>query len=183
MKQVALLIRPRRIIYFEKHFQSPLPHSFLDPYFSTSSTAVNDILQIQDSLHGARIQRQELFVIALFREDSPLFMIEFLHMLVDLIELYVLRFNEDAVVDNIVLLHLLLGEIIKDGVPFFTEPNVLRELVHSPSLINSVMQAVVGSSSYVHGSIHNIFRRTNFMIMDFAYFYFTRVVHVNLAVL
>jgi AP-3 complex subunit mu len=87
-----------------------------------------------------------LLVGALCRDVPALLAIELLHRVGDLLELYLRELTEDALRANFVTVYQLLDEIIDNGAPLHTEPNVLQQLVMQPGKIDSIVASVTGAS-------------------------------------
>ncbi|TQE06409.1 hypothetical protein C1H46_007908 [Malus baccata] len=60
-------------------------------------------------------------------EMPPLMGIEFLCRVADVLTDYLGSLNEDVIKDNFVIVYELLDEMIDNGFPLTTEPNILRE--------------------------------------------------------
>ncbi|XP_046844912.1 AP-3 complex subunit mu-1-like [Xenia sp. Carnegie-2017] len=69
----------------------------------------------------------------------PLFVIEFLHQVVDLIIEYFSDCTETIIKENCVI---LLEEMLDNGFPLATESNVLKELIRPPSIVRNVVNKV-----------------------------------------
>ncbi|KAJ3338288.1 AP-3 complex subunit mu-2 [Gonapodya sp. JEL0774] len=72
----------------------------------------------------------------------PLFVLQLLQRLGELMTEYFDGFTEAIVRDNAVIIYELLDEMLDAGFPVNTEPAVLRELVPPPSLLSQLVQAV-----------------------------------------
>jgi len=101
-------------------------------------------------MHAAR--GQLLLVGALARDVPAYLVIELLDRVGGLLELYLKELNEDALRANFVTVYQLLDEIIDNGFPLHTEPNVLQELVMQPGKMESMMASVTGAS-HVRGAL------------------------------
>jgi AP-3 complex subunit mu len=106
------------------------------------------------------------FVSAVQSEVPPLFVIEFLHRVIDVFVEYFGECTEQRIKEHYVIVYELLDEMLDNGFPLATEVNVLKELIRPPSIIpNSVMNTVTGkkqvSSTLPTGQLSNIpWRRT-----------------------
>ena len=87
-----------------------------------------------------------LLVGALSRDVPVLLAISLLHRVGDLLELYLKELTEDALRANFVTVYQLLDEIIDNGAPLHTEPNVLQQLVMQPGKMDSIVASVTGGS-------------------------------------
>ncbi|KAL6990010.1 AP-3 complex subunit mu [Sarracenia purpurea var. burkii] len=47
----------------------------------------------------------------------------------------------------------LLDEMIDNGFPFTTEPNILREMIAPPNIVSKVLSVVTGNSSNVRNTL------------------------------
>ncbi|KAK6915699.1 Mu homology domain [Dillenia turbinata] len=80
-------------------------------------------------------------------EMPPLMGIEFLCRVADVLTDYLGGLNEDLVKDNFVIVYELLDEMIDNGFPLTTEPNILREMITPPNLVSKVLGVVTGNST------------------------------------
>ncbi|KAM2612837.1 hypothetical protein TB2_032760 [Malus domestica] len=82
-------------------------------------------------------------------EMPPLMGIEFLCRVADVLTDYLGSLNEDLIKDNFVIVYELLDEMIDNGFPLTTEPNILREMIAPPNIANKMLSVVTGNSSNV----------------------------------
>ncbi|XP_044483044.1 AP-3 complex subunit mu isoform X3 [Mangifera indica] len=109
-------------------------------------------------------------------EMPPLMGIEFLCRVADVLSDYLGGLNEDLVKDNFVIVYeallamldgwlcwnlisivifisschwQLLDEMIDNGFPLTTEPNILREMIAPPNIVSKMLSVVTGNSSNV----------------------------------
>ncbi|KAJ7977842.1 AP-3 complex subunit mu [Quillaja saponaria] len=82
-------------------------------------------------------------------EMPPLMAIEFLCRVADVLNDYLGGLNEDLIKDNFVIVYELLDEMIDNGFPLTTEPNILREMIAPPNIVSKVLSVVTGNSSNV----------------------------------
>jgi AP-3 complex subunit mu len=54
---------------------------------------------------------------------------------------------ESAIRDHAVVIYELLSEMLDNGYPITTEPNVLKEIIKPPSTLKTVVNAVTGGSN------------------------------------
>ncbi|XP_051146665.1 AP-3 complex subunit mu [Andrographis paniculata] len=80
-------------------------------------------------------------------EMPPLMAIEFLCRVADVLTDYLDGLNEDLIKDNFVIVYELLDEMIDNGFPLTTEPNILREMIAPPNLVSKVLSVVTGNTS------------------------------------
>lgn len=86
-------------------------------------------------------------------EMPPLMAIEFLCRVADVINEYLGGLNEDSIKDNFVIVYELLDEMIDNGFPLTTEPNILQEMIAPPNIVSKVLSVVTGSSSNVSDTV------------------------------
>ncbi|XP_065630792.1 AP-3 complex subunit mu isoform X2 [Quercus suber] len=79
----------------------------------------------------------------------PLMAIEFLCRVADVLSDYLGGLNEDVIKDNFVIVYELLDEMIDNGFPLTTEPNILREMIAQPNIVSKMLSVVTGNSSNV----------------------------------
>lgn len=86
-------------------------------------------------------------------EMPPLMAIEFLCRAADVLSDYLGGLDEDIIKDNFVIVYELLDEMIDNGFPLTTEPNILREMISPPNIISKVLSVVTGNSSNVSSTL------------------------------
>jgi hypothetical protein len=79
-------------------------------------------------------------------EVPPLFVIEFLHRVVDTFEDYFSECSESVIKDNYVVVYEVLDEMLDNGFPLATEANILKELIKPPNMLRDVVNSVTGKS-------------------------------------
>ncbi len=79
----------------------------------------------------------------------PLFVIEFLHRVIDTFIDYFGECSESIVKENYVVVYELLDEMLDNGFPLATESNILKELIKPPNLFSNVINTVTGKSKCV----------------------------------
>ncbi|KAK4275622.1 hypothetical protein QN277_018669 [Acacia crassicarpa] len=82
-------------------------------------------------------------------EMPPLMGIEFLCRVADVLNDYLGGLNEDLIKDNFVIVYELLDEMIDNGFPLTTEPNILQEMIAPPNIVSKMLSVVTGNSSNV----------------------------------
>lgn len=80
----------------------------------------------------------------------PLFVIEFLHRVVDTFEDYFSECTETIIKENYVVVYELLDEMLDNGFPLATESNILKELIKPPNILRTIANTVTGKSKYVN---------------------------------
>ncbi|PIA38017.1 hypothetical protein AQUCO_02900099v1 [Aquilegia coerulea] len=86
-------------------------------------------------------------------EMPPLMAIEFLSRVADVLKDYLVDLNEDSIKDNFVIVYQLLDEMIDNGFPLTTEPNILREMITPPTMVSKVLSVMTGNSSNVSNTL------------------------------
>lgn len=138
----------------EKHWQKIVPKSDLECLTNALLKAVevtNVPAVIQTPYRCiVNIYRNDLLLVAIVSQDStldPLFVIEFLHRIVDIVQNYFGDCNENLIKEQLVTVYELLDEMIDAGYPFATEINVLKELIKPPNLLRTIANSVTGRSN------------------------------------
>lgn len=138
----------------EKHWQKIVPKSDLEYLTSALHKAV-DVTNIPPVIETpyrciVNIYRNELLLVAIVSSDSnldSLFIMEFLHRIVDIIQNYFGDCNESLIKDQLVTVYELLDEMLDAGYPFATELNVLKELIKPPNLLRTIANSVTGRTN------------------------------------
>ncbi|XP_054800548.1 AP-3 complex subunit mu [Prosopis cineraria] len=86
-------------------------------------------------------------------EMPPLMGIEFLCRVADVLNDYLGGLNEDVIKDNFVIVYELLDEMIDNGFPLTTEPNILQEMIAPPNIVSKMLSVVTGNSSNVSDTL------------------------------
>ncbi|XP_042432833.1 AP-3 complex subunit mu-like isoform X3 [Zingiber officinale] len=73
----------------------------------------------------------------------------FLCRVADVLTDYLGGLNEDVIKDNFVIVYELLDEMMDNGVPLTTEPNILREMLAPPNIVSKMLSVVTGKNSNV----------------------------------
>lgn len=81
-----------------------------------------------------------------FISVPPLFVIEFLHRVVDTFEDYFGDCTESIIKEHYVVVFELLDEMLDNGFPFATESNILKELIKPPNILRTITNTVTGKS-------------------------------------
>ncbi|XP_046843915.1 AP-3 complex subunit mu-1-like isoform X4 [Xenia sp. Carnegie-2017] len=154
-------------IFLEKNWRSVLGCSVCDYIFEAQgkATSPEDIPPVIATGFSYLISifRHDLFFVSVVENEvPPLFVIEFLHRVVDLIKEYFSDCTETIIKENCVI---LLEEMLDNGFPLATESNVLKELIRPPSIVRNVVNKVTGdsnmSSHLPTGQLSNVpWRRT-----------------------
>ncbi|XP_046844889.1 AP-3 complex subunit mu-1-like [Xenia sp. Carnegie-2017] len=140
-------------IFLEKHWRSVLGCSVCDYFFEAQgkATSPEDIPPVQDSVISsvcfAMISSLFLLLKMKICVFPPLFVVEFLHRVVDLIKEYFSDCTETIIKENCVIVYELLEEMLDNGFPLAAESNVLKELIRPPSIVRNVVNKVTGDSN------------------------------------
>ena len=141
----------------EKHWRELVPRRAVDEFWTAlqrqgGPSCAPPALQV-GRLVLLHVSRGPLLLVGVLERDVPaLVVIELLHRVGDLLERYLKELSESALRANFVTVYQLLDEIIDNGAPLHTEPNVLQELVMMPGKMESMVASVTGAS-HVSGAL------------------------------
>lgn len=138
----------------EKHWQKIVPKSDLE-YLTTALHKASDVANVPAVIKTpyrciVSISRSELLFIAIMSSEKDLdtlFVIEFLHRIVDIIQNYFGDCNENLIKEQLVTVYELLDEMLDAGYPFATELNVLKELIKPPNILRTIANSVTGRTN------------------------------------
>ncbi|KAK9511455.1 hypothetical protein O3M35_000107 [Rhynocoris fuscipes] len=157
-------------VFMEKHWKSVISRSVCDYFFDEQRKVGNadDMPPIIATPHHylISIHRCSMFFVAVcMTEVPPLFVIEFLHRVVDTFDDYFGECTESIIKENYVVVYELLDEMLDNGFPLATESNILKELIKPPNLLRTIANTVTGksnvSSTLPSGQLSNVpWRRT-----------------------
>lgn len=158
-------------VFLEKHWKSVIHRSICDYFFEaqSKSASADDVAPVLSTPHHYLINiyaNQLYFVAVVTTEVPPLFVIEFLHRVVNTIEDYFTECTESMIKDNYVVVYELLDEMLDNGFPLATESNVLKELIRPPNILRTLTDTVTGKSTSMSdtlptGQLSNVpWRRT-----------------------
>lgn len=148
MIQSIYILSPGGDILIEKHYKQSLTKAILDPWFAEHQK-VPSPEQMAPIHNGGKyvfvnIYREGVFIVAVIPVDvSPLLVIEFLHRAMDIFVEYFGTVGEANVTKYTVTVYQLLEEMLDNGFPLATEPNVLKEMIRPPTW-TAVFDAVTG---------------------------------------
>ncbi|XP_046885453.1 AP-3 complex subunit mu-1 [Hypomesus transpacificus] len=150
------LINPTGDIFLEKHWKSVISRSVCDYFFEAKEKAVEpeNVPPVLRTPHHylISIYRDKLFFLSVIQtEVPPLFVIEFLHRVAEMIQDYFGECSETVIKDNVVIVYELLEEMLDNGFPLATESNVLKEMIRPPTILRSVVNTLTGSSNVGEG--------------------------------
>ena len=164
------MLNVRKDIFMEKHWKTAIKRSICDYVFDAleKATSPEDLPPVVTSPYHylISIYRHGLYFVAVVtKEVQPLFVIEFLHRIVDTFVDYFDGCSERIIKDNYVVVYELLDEMLDNGFPLATESNVLKELIKPPTILRSVVNTVTGQSNVADrlptGQLSNVpWRRT-----------------------
>ncbi|XP_044262739.1 AP-3 complex subunit mu-1 [Tribolium madens] len=155
-------------VFLEKHWRSVISRSVCDYYLEAQRANPNDIAPVIATPHHylISIQRSGVsFVAVCMEEIPPLFVIEFLHRVVDMFQDYFSDCTESIIKENYVVIYELLDEMLDNGFPLATESNILKELIKPPNILRTIANTVTGKTNVSEvlptGQLSNIpWRRT-----------------------
>ncbi|XP_014285233.1 AP-3 complex subunit mu-1 [Halyomorpha halys] len=157
-------------VFMEKHWKSVVSRSVCDYFFDEQRKVGNpdDMPPIITAPHHylISIHRSSMFFVAVCTtEVPPLFVIEFLHRVVDTFDDYFTECTESIIKENYVVVYELLDEMLDNGFPLATESNILKELIKPPNLLRTIANTVTGksnvSATLPSGQLSNVpWRRT-----------------------
>ncbi|XP_054720314.1 AP-3 complex subunit mu-1-like [Uloborus diversus] len=139
-------------VFMEKHWKSVIHKSVCDYFFDAQRKAASpeDIQPIIATPHHylISIYRRNLFFVAVTTSEvSPLFVIEFLHRVVDTFDDYFGDCSETLIKEHYVMVYELLDEMLDNGFPLATESNILKEMIKPPNILRTIANTVTGRSN------------------------------------
>ncbi|XP_017784526.1 PREDICTED: AP-3 complex subunit mu-1 [Nicrophorus vespilloides] len=137
-------------VFLEKHWKSVVSRSVCDYYLEAQRTNPNDIPPVIATSHHylLSIRRGGVHFVAVCMEEvPPLFVIEFLHRIVDTFQDYFSDCTESIIKENYVVIYELLDEMLDNGYPLATESNILKELIKPPNILRTIANTVTGKSN------------------------------------
>ncbi|XP_064648853.1 AP-3 complex subunit mu-2-like isoform X2 [Lineus longissimus] len=145
-------------VFLEKHWKSVIHRSICDYFFEAQSKAStsDDVPPVIPTPHHylINIHRNSMYFIAVVTtEVPPLFVIEFLHRVVDILEDYFDEATESQVKENYVVVYEILDEMLDNGFPLATESNILKELIKPPNILRTIANTVTGKSTNVSATL------------------------------
>jgi len=124
-------------VLIEKHYRSPLSRAVLDPFLETQTKV--GAKNVPPTIFGGKFHLISCFngmlhFVAVVQTDVPtLFVIEFLHRVIDVFKEYFGAVNEVKIVSHSVTAVQVLEEMLDNGFPLATEPNILKEMIRPPT--------------------------------------------------
>ncbi|XP_016353423.1 AP-3 complex subunit mu-2 [Sinocyclocheilus anshuiensis] len=146
------LINASGDIFLEKHWKSVVSRSVCDYFFEAleRATEPENVPPVIPTPHHYLINvlRHRIYFVAVIQSEvPPLFVIEFLHRVVDTFQDYFGVCTEAAIKDNVVVVYELLEEMLDNGFPLATESNILKELIKPPTILRTVVNTITGSTN------------------------------------
>jgi len=139
-------------VIIEKHYRGLVNRSICDYFVEEvrKASSPNEVLPviITPKFYLIHIYRSGIFFLTtLQNEVSPLLVVDFLQRTYDVFQEYFGgAVTESRIKENFTTVYQLLDEMMDNGLPFTTEPNILREMIKPPNVITSVIQGVTGQS-------------------------------------
>lgn len=78
------------------------------------------------------------FIANVQHEVTPLLVTEFLHRVVDVFRDYFNEVSEESIKENFITVYQLMDEMMDNGIPMTTEPNVLKTMIMPPTILGRV---------------------------------------------
>jgi len=129
-------------VLLEKHYRSVIERSCLDPFFEIKAKCAEPG-DVPPTIYGGRHHLINtfngiLYFVAVVKRDVPaLFVIEFLHRVMDVFKDYFGETSESTVMKHSVIAVQVMEEMLDNGFPLATEPNVLKEMIRPPTWMSS----------------------------------------------
>ncbi|XP_052795335.1 AP-3 complex subunit mu-2-like [Mya arenaria] len=145
-------------VFMEKHWKSVIHKSICDYFFEaqTKAGSPEDISPIIATPHHylINIYRNQLYYVAVVTtEVPPLFVIEFLHRVVDVFEDYFQGCSESILKEHYVIVYELLDEMLDNGFPLAMEANILKELIKPPNFLRTITDTITGKTTGVSATL------------------------------
>ncbi|CAF3593556.1 unnamed protein product [Adineta steineri] len=145
-------------VFMEKHWKTVIGKSICDYFFEAQSKCTNpeDVPPVIATPHHylINIYRNSLYFVAvLTHELPPLFVLEFLHRIMDVFEDYFSECTETSLKDNYVIVYELLDEMLDSGLPLATETNILKELIKPPNIFRKMANIVTGDNTNISNTL------------------------------
>uniref|UniRef100_A0A8D2QBT3 Adaptor related protein complex 3 subunit mu 2 n=2 Tax=Passerellidae TaxID=1729112 RepID=A0A8D2QBT3_ZONAL len=146
------LINASGDIFLEKHWKSVVSRSVCDYFFEAQERAseAENVPPVIPTPHHylLSVYRHKIFFVAVIQSEvPPLFVIEFLHRVVDTFQDYFGVCSEVIIKDNVVVVYEVLEEMLDNGFPLATESNILKELIKPPTILRTVVNTITGSTN------------------------------------
>ncbi|KAG2383683.1 hypothetical protein C9374_004354 [Naegleria lovaniensis] len=162
MKSFFILDKLGEII-IERHFLGNVSRSVAEQFYTEimkeqHKGGVSNVSPIisTSKYYVVHVFRNSLYFLGVVdKEYQPLMIIEMLHRIVDTLEIYIEKVNEQNLKNNFVVVYQLLDEMVDGGFPITTEISLLKDLVRQPASIAKQLTAELGKGNSVGISGHN----------------------------
>ncbi|XP_026478071.1 AP-3 complex subunit mu-1-like [Ctenocephalides felis] len=137
-------------VFLEKHWRSVVSRSVCDYFLDAQRATPNDVPPVIPTPHHylVSVQRDGISLVAACKQEvAPLFVIEFLHRVIDTFVDYFSECTETIIKENYVVVYELLDEMLDNGFPLATESNILKELIKPPNILRTIANTVTGKSN------------------------------------
>ncbi|KAF3453209.1 hypothetical protein FNV43_RR03648 [Rhamnella rubrinervis] len=159
MLQCIFLLSDSGEVMLEKQFSGHRVDRSICAWFWEHAISQGDSSKLQPVIASPthylfQILREGITFLACTQvEMPPLMAVEFLCRVADVLSDYLGGLNEDLIKDNFIIVYELLDEMIDNGFPLTTEPNILREMIAPPNIVSKVLSVVTGNSSNVSDTL------------------------------
>eukprot|EP01091_Cochliopodium_minus_P014385 TRINITY_DN4876_c0_g4_i1.p1 TRINITY_DN4876_c0_g4~~TRINITY_DN4876_c0_g4_i1.p1 ORF type:complete len:419 (+),score=106.41 TRINITY_DN4876_c0_g4_i1:45-1301(+) len=141
-------------VLIEKHYRGHISRNLAEIFWGEvmKNTKPEDTLPIitTDKHYLIHIQHSDLFILAIVGgEQPPLMIIDFLYTIIETFKDYFQIVDSENLKKHFVTVYQLLDEMADNGIPFTTEPMMLKEMIKPPSLLNDFMNTVLGPEKNV----------------------------------
>ncbi|KAJ1495609.1 Mu homology domain-containing protein [Baffinella frigidus] len=144
-------------VIIEKHYRGYISRTCCDLFWgeiqaATNPQEVNPVL-VTPKHYLIHVQRYGMYFIAVLqREVTPLFVTEFLHRVVDVFRDYFNEVSEESIKENFITVYQIMDEMMDNGFPMTTEPNVLKTMISPPTILGRVATSMgVSDKSAISG--------------------------------
>mmetsp|Transcript_56464 Transcript_56464/g.115551 ORF Transcript_56464/g.115551 Transcript_56464/m.115551 type:complete len:421 (-) Transcript_56464:297-1559(-) len=141
------VMSPTGEVLIEKHYRNYISRTCCDLFWGEVQQAshpqeVKPVL-VTPKYYLIHVQRYGMYFIAVLnREVTPLLVTEFLHRVVDVFRDYFNEVSEESIKENFITVYQLMDEMMDNGIPMTTEPNVLKTMIHPPTILGRVANSM-----------------------------------------
>jgi len=144
MIQSLFILNDSGNIVIEKHWRGVLNRSICEFFWEevTKAPSKEEVLPVISTAkhYLIHIYRNELFFLSVVNaEFPPLLVLEFLHRLIDTFKEYFSDVSEEGLKSNFITVVQLLDEMMDNGFPMITEPNILKDMILQQGFKNIVI--------------------------------------------
>lgn len=152
MIQSIFLISPLGDVFLERHWKKILTRNVLDVFYEAQakSSSPDDLPPVISggTFYLIHIFKHNIYFVAVLGgECPPLFVIEFLHRMTNIFTEYLHECTEQKIREKIVLIYEILDEMVDNGFPQATEPNLLKELIQPTNIVTDVIHNITGKDT------------------------------------